>query len=149
MDCVRTVLKLLWQLILSLAFPERPILIFRLLWTCSIKVRYHSSFSFKYSDRPHTRSAEFADKVPEEVKSQRLAIFQKRQDEISLERNSELLNTTLEVMVELCSENSIKARTGGNHVVHINEPLTGINPGDLLQARIIHAGNHSLRAVLA
>ena len=113
------------------------------------QVRYHSSFSFKYSDRPHTRSAEFSDKVPEEIKSQRLAIFQKRQDEISLERNSELLDTTLEVMVELCSEFSIKARTGGNHVVHINEPLTGINPGDLLQARIIHAGNHSLRAVLA
>nr|WP_320012821.1 tRNA (N6-isopentenyl adenosine(37)-C2)-methylthiotransferase MiaB [uncultured Desulfobulbus sp.] len=113
------------------------------------QVRYHSSFSFKYSDRPHTRSAEFSDKVPEEIKSQRLAIFQKRQDEISLERNSELLDTTLEVMVELCSEFSIKARTGGNHVVHINEPLTGINPGDLVQARIIHAGNHSLRAVLA
>ncbi|MBM9613549.1 tRNA (N6-isopentenyl adenosine(37)-C2)-methylthiotransferase MiaB [Desulfobulbus rhabdoformis] len=113
------------------------------------QVRYHSSFSFKYSDRPHTRSAQFTDKVPEAVKSERLAIFQKRQDEISLERNSELLENTVEVMVEVCSETSIKARTGGNHVVHINEPVAGILPGDLIQVRIIHAGNHSLRAVLA
>ena len=31
-------------------------------------VRYHGSFSFKYSDRPGTRSSDFTDKVGEQVK---------------------------------------------------------------------------------
>ena len=64
------------------------------------QVRFHGSFSFKYSDRPHTRSAEFTDKIPEEVKGQRLMTFQSRQDEISLARNNEALGITVEVMIE-------------------------------------------------
>src|SRR5690606_10446652 len=55
------------------------------------KVRFHGSFSFKYSDRPGTRASQFTEKVDEGVKSARLAQFQKRQDEISLERNKEYI----------------------------------------------------------
>ncbi|MEN8200887.1 MAG: tRNA (N6-isopentenyl adenosine(37)-C2)-methylthiotransferase MiaB, partial [Thermodesulfobacteriota bacterium] len=50
-------------------------------------VRYHGSYSFKYSDRPGTRSADFSDKIDETVKAERLHRFQSRQDEISLEHN--------------------------------------------------------------
>lgn len=107
-------------------------------------VRFHSSFSFKYSDRPHTRSAEFGDKIPETVKSSRLAAFQSSQDVISLERNREYLGKEVEVMVEALSEAGYKGRTPTNHIVHFAPGASTLNPGDLAQVVINHAGKHSL-----
>ena len=109
-------------------------------------VRFHGSFSFKYSDRPHTRSATFADKIPEEIKSQRLARFQQLQDVISLERNKEYIGKKIEVMVEDCSMNRCKGRTPANHVVHFSNPNhQALLPGALVDVRINHAGKHSLK----
>ncbi|MDD2462929.1 MAG: tRNA (N6-isopentenyl adenosine(37)-C2)-methylthiotransferase MiaB [Desulfobulbus sp.] len=112
------------------------------------QVRFHGSFSFKYSDRPHTRSAEFTDKVPEEVKGQRLRTFQSRQDELSLERNFELLGTVVEVMVEACDSTSVKGRTGANQMVHMAAPTAPLAPGELVMVRIDHAGKHSLKGII-
>ena len=108
-------------------------------------VRFHGSFSFKYSDRPNTRSADFDDKVDEQVKGERLQCFQKRQDQISLERNREFLGKTVEVMVENVVEDAVQARTGTNHIVHFTSS-TRFVPGDTVQVTIIHAGKHSLNA---
>jgi tRNA-2-methylthio-N6-dimethylallyladenosine synthase len=108
------------------------------------KVRFHGSFSFKYSDRPGTISSSFPDKIPEEIKSQRLATFQVRQDDISLERNREYLGTTQQVMVETVKDGTFQGRTGTNHIVHIAED-TLLQPGELLDVTIIHAGQHSLK----
>ena len=107
-------------------------------------VRFHGSFSFKYSDRPNTRSAGFADKVPEEVKSARLQRFQELQDAISLERNKSYIGKIVDVMIESCSGQDVKGRTTTNHIVHFrcNQPLL---PGQHLDVRIVHAGKHSLR----
>ncbi len=107
-------------------------------------VRYHGSFSFKYSDRPNTRSAEFADKVPEEVKGERLQRFQSLQDEISLERNKEYIDKTVDVMVEEQNGTSTKGRTVSNHIVHFETGQT-LRPGQHLEVRITRAGKHSLR----
>lgn len=108
-------------------------------------VRFHSSFSFKYSDRPHTRSADLIDKVPEELKGERLAAFQALQDTISLQRNQELLGKNVEVMVEARHETGCKGRTQTNHIVHFAATDCTPVPGDLFQIRINHAGKHSLR----
>ncbi len=108
-------------------------------------VRFHGSFSFKYSDRPNTRSADFDDKVDEQVKGERLQCFQKRQDQISLERNRKFLGKTVEVMVENVVEDAVQARTGTNHIVHFTSSTRFI-PGDTVQVTIIHAGKHSLNA---
>ncbi|MCI5160049.1 MAG: MiaB/RimO family radical SAM methylthiotransferase [Candidatus Electrothrix sp. AUS1_2] len=107
-------------------------------------VRFHGSFSFKYSDRPHTRSAEFSNKVEEQVKGERLQRFQSRQDEISLERNQEFLGKTVEVMIEANTSTGIQGRTGTNHIVHFASP-TNLLPGDLAFVTITHAGRHSLK----
>ncbi|WP_310598854.1 tRNA (N6-isopentenyl adenosine(37)-C2)-methylthiotransferase MiaB [Desulfobulbus sp.] len=111
-------------------------------------VRFHGSFSFKYSDRPHTRSVEFDDKIPEEVKSARLAMFQERQDAISLERNREYIGKKVEVMIEGVNEAGLKGRTAGNHMVHCADGATCLLPGDLATVHIQHAGKHSLKGVL-
>ncbi len=107
-------------------------------------VRFHGSFSFKYSDRPGTQASQFNEKVDEEIKSERLARFQKRQDEISLERNKEYVGTTKKVMIEEVSENTSKGRTDTNHIVHFTEHLP-FAPGDIVDARIFFAGQHSLQ----
>jgi len=109
-------------------------------------VRYHSSFSFKYSDRPGTRSASFSNKVDEEVKSARLACFQSRQDEISLERNREYLKSIVDVIVEGTGKNNLLfGRTPTNHIVHF-PPVeeTPLKAGDGIKVRITKAGQHSL-----
>ncbi|MCX5870484.1 MAG: tRNA (N6-isopentenyl adenosine(37)-C2)-methylthiotransferase MiaB [Deltaproteobacteria bacterium] len=106
-------------------------------------VRFHSSFSFKYSDRPGTRSADFDDKVDEQVKSERLARFQKRQDEICLEQNSLYVGKTLPVMIEKVTENGLVGRTETNHIAHIEEKIE-CSPGDIVNVAIHHAGQHSL-----
>jgi tRNA-2-methylthio-N6-dimethylallyladenosine synthase len=110
------------------------------------KVRYHGSFSFKYSDRPGTRASAFDKslRVDEHVKSERLKRFQARQDEISLERNMEYVGKIKTIMIEESSEKGLKGRTDTNHVVHL-PPSDKFFPGSFIEAKIVHAGNHSLR----
>jgi tRNA-2-methylthio-N6-dimethylallyladenosine synthase len=107
-------------------------------------VRFHGSFSFKYSDRPGTRASQFAEKVDEEVKSARLARFQSRQDEISLQRNEEYVGQIKRVMIEEVGEAEAKGRTDTNHIVHFEENLS-CAPGEIVHARILFAGQHSLK----
>jgi tRNA-2-methylthio-N6-dimethylallyladenosine synthase len=64
------------------------------------EVGYDSIFSFKYSPRPNTPSLQYADAIPDEEKSQRLAILQERQREIQRHRNARHVGEVLEVMVE-------------------------------------------------
>jgi tRNA-2-methylthio-N6-dimethylallyladenosine synthase len=112
------------------------------------KVRFHSSFSFKYSDRPGTRSADFTDKVDEGVKSERLSRFQKRQDEICLEQNSLYVGTNQPIMMEKITEdNTMVGRTPTNHIVHVEEKIV-CSPGDIVKVSIIHAGQHSLKGTV-
>ncbi|SHO45349.1 tRNA-i(6)A37 thiotransferase enzyme MiaB [Desulfopila aestuarii DSM 18488] len=108
------------------------------------KVRYHGSFSFKYSDRPGTRASDFSDKVTEEVKTARLMRFQSRQDEISLERNREYIGRVKDIMVEDVGPESLKGRTDTNHIVHLHEHVVA-KPGDFIDVEIYHAGQHSLK----
>jgi tRNA-2-methylthio-N6-dimethylallyladenosine synthase len=108
------------------------------------EVRFHGSFSFKYSDRPGTRASQFTDKVDEEVKSERLAIFQKRQDEISLLRNKEYIGLVRSVMIEECGESGARGRTDTNHIVHFPN-CAGHVAGDIVPVEIVHAGQHSLK----
>ncbi len=107
-------------------------------------VRFHGSFSFKYSDRPNTRSADFADKIPEDIKKERLKRFQTRQDQISLEQNKKYVATLQIVMVESSGEGKVKGRTVTNHIVHFPCP-DNVLPGETLSVRITRAGKHSLQ----
>lgn len=113
------------------------------------RVRYHGSFSFKYSPRPGTRAADFADAVPEEIKAARLSRFQKRQDEISLARNKEYIGTEQKIMLEpeTGGNQLFRGRTATNHIVHLQKPVTG-SPGEIITVKITHAGQHSLQGMV-
>lgn len=112
-------------------------------------VRYHGSFSFKYSDRPETSAAGLDGKLSEEEKGRRLQVFQKRQDEISQERNREYLDTRLSILVETNAEGKMMGRTVTNHIVHVEQSPTELSPGTFTEVKIVHAGQHSLKGILA
>lgn len=111
-------------------------------------VRFHGSFSFKYSDRPHTPSAGFAEKISEEIKSRRLKEFQDLQDVIGLERNIEYIGKTVEVMIEVADISECKGRTPANQMVHFASQGQLFAPGDLAMVKIDQAGKHSLKGKL-
>lgn len=113
-------------------------------------VQYNGSFSFKYSDRPGTKAQLLDSKVPEPLKSDRLQRFQRRQDEISLEKNRSYVGETLMILVETVTGEKMVGRTDTNHIVHIElTEKNDINPGDYVQVVISFAGQHSLKADLA
>jgi tRNA-2-methylthio-N6-dimethylallyladenosine synthase len=113
-------------------------------------VRFHGSFSFKYSDRPGTRAATFDNPVDEKVKSERLTRFQCRQDEISLERNREYIGTACEVIVEGEGKNNLwHGRSESNHIVHFPAVFdVALHKGDLVKVRISNAGQHALSGIV-
>ncbi len=110
------------------------------------KVSFNSSFSFKYSDRPGTRSADFSDKVDEQVKSDRLQTYQKRQDEISLKRNSGFVGKRMEILVTRNEKDGFTGRTTTNHLVHVQSAKIE-KPGNFCVVDIIHGGPHSLKGI--
>ena len=76
-------------------------------------------------------------------------VLQSRQDEISLERNIESLDSIVEVMIEGVAETGSRGRTVANQVVHLAPAATLLAPGDVVRVRIDHAGKHSLKGTLA
>ncbi len=115
------------------------------------KVRYDSAFSFKYSSRPPAKSCDFEDTVTDEEKVRRLAIFQKRQKEITQERHQEFIGQTLEVMIEGESKmgnGQWSGRSSHNLIVNFNS-TQHYKPGDLEWVTVTEGCLNSLRAELS
>jgi tRNA-2-methylthio-N6-dimethylallyladenosine synthase len=112
-------------------------------------VRYESSFSFKYSDRPGVRAEKMDFKVPEEEKSRRLAVLQELQDRITMEALAGLVGEEVEVLVEgpskmQDSENLFwRGRDGGGRIVNFASPVPRLS-GRMVRVRIAAAKKHSL-----
>jgi tRNA-2-methylthio-N6-dimethylallyladenosine synthase len=110
------------------------------------RVQFDDLFSFKYSDRPYTRAAEFQGKTPEDVSRRRLMELQALQRGITLKRNKLWEGKKVEVLVEGQSKanaEEIMGRTRTNHIV--NFPGKSDPHGTLVWVRIEKAFAHSLR----
>jgi tRNA-2-methylthio-N6-dimethylallyladenosine synthase len=85
-------------------------------------VRYHSMFSFKYSERPNTlASKKLADDVAEDVKTRRIRGLQLLQKRVQLELHEAAVGQTVEVLVDSRSRRrdwELSGRTTGNTVVN-------------------------------
>lgn len=112
------------------------------------EVQYHGSYSFKYSDRPGTRSQHFENKVPEDIKSKRLARFQSRQDEITMSHNRNYVGNVYPAMIEKNEPDKMVGRTASNILVHFSDLSSCTVAGDIVSALITHAGQHSLQGEL-
>ena len=88
-------------------------------------VHFDDLFSFNYSDRPMTAALNFTGKIPPGVKATRLALLQELQNKHSVARNSLLVDTVEEVLVEGTSKKDPRRITGKTR-----SNKTVVAPGD-------------------
>jgi len=110
-------------------------------------VRYHSMFSFKYSERPNTLASK---RMPEDVeegeKTRRIVALQSLQKGIQADLYEAMVGRTLDVLVDSTSrrrEWELSGRTSGNTVVNLSGAPDWI--GRTIPVRITAANPNSLR----
>ena len=114
--------------------------------TLTAGVRFHSMFSFKYSERPNTlASKRYADDVPQAEKTRRIVALQALQRDVQLDLHAALVGQTLEVLADAGSrrrDTELSGRTTGNTVVNFPGEVSRI--GTLVPVVIRRAGPYSL-----
>jgi tRNA-2-methylthio-N6-dimethylallyladenosine synthase len=123
------------------------------------EVRYHSVFSFKYSERPNTLAAKrMVDDVPEAEKTRRIVALQAVQRRIQLELHGQMVGRVVDVLIDSVSRRrdaELAGRTDGNTVVNIRagaDTVTGGQDawlGRMARVRIAAATPNSLVGELA
>ena len=112
------------------------------------EVGYQAAFVFKYSERKHTIAArKYADDVSDLVKGYRTNQIIELQKEISLSKNTELIGTNVEVMLEGNSKKSELQWMGhSDHNVTVVWPKDDCvrKAGDLVPVRIVDASPSTL-----
>jgi tRNA-2-methylthio-N6-dimethylallyladenosine synthase len=109
-------------------------------------VRYHSMFSFKYSERPNTlASKRMPDDVSEAEKTRRIVALQALQRSIQSDLFQRSIGSTSQVLVDAASrrrEWELTGRTSGNTVVNFPGPPQWL--GQLVDVTIKRAGPNSV-----
>jgi tRNA-2-methylthio-N6-dimethylallyladenosine synthase len=109
-------------------------------------VRYHSMFSFKYSERPNTlASKRMPDDVAETEKTRRIVALQALQRSIQSDLFQRSIGSTRSVLVDATSrrrEWELTGRTSGNTVVNFPGPPEWL--GKLVEVTIKRAGPNSV-----
>jgi len=113
------------------------------------EVKFDDLFSFQYSDRPMTSATRFKEKIPPDIKRERLKILQETQNEYNLEKNKAVLHKVEELLVEGKSKKDQKfmtGKTGSNKTVN----FAGGNDlrGMLVSVMIKDIHLHSLKGEL-
>ena len=115
------------------------------------EVGYDNVFAFRYSPRPGTPAAGFADQVAPEVKAARNARLLEVASRVAAERSRRLEGRRVEVLVDGVSKRNdaeVSGRTRCNRVVNFHGQHR-VSVGDVVSVRVTEALPHSLRGVLA
>jgi len=109
-------------------------------------VRFHSMFSFKYSERPNTLAEKrLPDNVPDAEKTRRIVALQRLQREIQGGLNGQLIGEPVMVLIDAASrrrDTELSGRTSSNVVVNLPGPPEWI--GRTIAVRVERAGPHSV-----
>jgi tRNA-2-methylthio-N6-dimethylallyladenosine synthase len=84
------------------------------------KVKFDMLYSFIYSPRKGTRAAEMEDQIPKAVQGERFNRLLALQNEIALQKNLPMVDTTVRVLCDGESKNNpemYSGRTEGNKIV--------------------------------
>jgi tRNA-2-methylthio-N6-dimethylallyladenosine synthase len=113
------------------------------------KIRFDSTFSFKYSERKGTAAEKLEGKINECEKQRRLKYLQDLQDKHTLEANTQLEGSRQELLIEgksKNSENDLMGRTSSWKIVNFkgNQEIIG----KLIDVKITKSYLHSLRGKL-
>src|SRR5207253_9262133 len=111
-------------------FPGETAADFEETLSLTATVRYHSMFSFKYSQRPNTLAEKrMPDDVEDEEKTRRIVALQTLQRSIQGKLNAELVGRDVDVLVDAASrrrDTELSGRTSGNVVVNLPGPVAWI-----------------------
>lgn len=113
------------------------------------EVRFVSSFSFKYSDRPGVRAEKMSLKIPEEEKARRLSVLQDLQNRITEEELAAVVGTETLVLVEgrskMQDEETVwwRGRDEGGCIVNFPWPESDLM-GKMARVAILDSKKHSL-----
>jgi tRNA-2-methylthio-N6-dimethylallyladenosine synthase len=112
------------------------------------EVRYDNIYSFKYSPRPFTKAARFADQITEIEKQRRLQVLIDVQREISFDLAKDYDGIEVAVLLEGTTdlEGQLQGRTTQNKLVFLNAPESLI--GETVRATVKKAYPSVLRAEL-
>jgi tRNA-2-methylthio-N6-dimethylallyladenosine synthase len=132
-------------------FPGETVQDFEETLSLTAAVRYHSMFSFKYSERPNTLAQKrLPDAVDEEEKTRRIVALQGLQKTIQAELFEAMVGRTMDVLVDSRSRRrawELSGRTSGNTVVNLSGEPGWI--GRTVPVRITAANPNSLRGEMA
>ncbi len=108
------------------------------------QVSYAAAYSFKYSPRPGTPAADIAAQVPEEVKSQRLAMLQELLNAQQEAFNHATKGRRLSVLMERAGrvEGQLVGRSPYMQAVHVEAPQRLI--GKIVDIDVTYAGANSI-----
>lgn len=112
------------------------------------RIGFDGLFSFIYSDRKGTAADSFGDKVPYEIKAERLKRLQGLQKGITLRKNRDFEGKTVEVLVEGAAkrQGQLTGRSQHNRVVNFPGDINMI--GKLVHVLITHGLMNSLKGEL-
>ena len=113
------------------------------------QVDFDHSFSFIYSPRPGTPAASFQDDVTLEEKKHRLAILQRRLEELAQDKSRRMVGSVQRVLITRAARkdaSELSGRTENNRVVNFAGPAALI--GQFAEVRITAALPNSLRGEL-
>jgi tRNA-2-methylthio-N6-dimethylallyladenosine synthase len=123
------------------------------------EVEYDSLFAFIYSDRPNAPASRFSDKLPQQVKKDRLQCLLALQEQNTVKKNQKQVGSTQLILVDGRSKRHSAAgkvfsdmtiewtgRTTGNKIVNFipDEQMGPVKSGQLVQVKIERALSHSL-----
>ncbi len=113
------------------------------------RIGFASAYSFKYSPRPGTPAAEHDHQVPEEVKTERLAILHKALEASKTAFDASCLGRTFDILLEKPGRQpgQLIGRSPYLQSVVVNDPPAGI--GEILTVTITDVGPNSLSGRVA
>jgi len=110
-------------------------------------IQFDEAFSFRYSQRPGTRAAQYPGQVPEETKLERLWRLDQLVGGITEAKNLEQVGRTKEILLEGTSKRDAQKLTGRSRegrLVHIAKQGAEQSIGELVMVRVAQGLKHSL-----
>ncbi|MDA2991386.1 MAG: MiaB/RimO family radical SAM methylthiotransferase, partial [Actinomycetota bacterium] len=116
------------------------------------RARFSAAFTFQYSRRPGTPAADLVGQIPKDVVQERYQRLIDLQEAISLEENTALIGSTVELLVATGEgrKDAATARMTGRardgRLVHFAPGAGEVRPGDIVTTTITGAAPHHLIA---
>ena len=111
------------------------------------EIKFNEAFTFRYSARPMTGSAEYEEQVPEEIRLERLWRLEKLVREITEQKNQAEVGKIKEILLEGVSKTNPGRLTGkgrDGRLVHIPKKGAEDLIGELVWVKIKQGLKHSL-----